>query len=118
MENAVVSFGLFKQRSFKYGQTYVALSRATSLSGLHIIEKVESKHIWADPRIHEEYQRLREIGSFLFSSRQKLKSTADSKNQSVYLTLFNIRSISNTALTLCMMKPFSAQISFIYRNTT
>ena len=60
LENTVVSFDLFKQRSFNYGQVYVALSRATSLSGMHILGNIQSKHITADPCVHKEYQRLRE----------------------------------------------------------
>ena len=39
LENFVFSFDLLKQRSFNYGQVYVALSRATSLSELHILLK-------------------------------------------------------------------------------
>ena len=34
LKKIVISFDLFKQRSFNYGQTYVALSRATSIQGL------------------------------------------------------------------------------------
>ena len=60
LENTVVSFDLFKQRSFNYGQVYVALSRATSLSGLHILGNIQSKHIRANPRVHKEYERLRD----------------------------------------------------------
>jgi hypothetical protein len=37
LENVVVSLELNKQRSFNYGQIYVALSRAMSLQGLHIL---------------------------------------------------------------------------------
>ena len=39
LEKIVFSFDLLKQRSFNYGQVYVALSRATSLSKLHILLK-------------------------------------------------------------------------------
>ena len=44
LQNVVISFNLNKQRSFNYGQVYVALSRATSLQGLHILGQVNSKH--------------------------------------------------------------------------
>ena len=55
LENIVVSFDLLIQRSFNYGQVYVALSGVTSLSGLHILGNIQSKHIRADPRVHKEY---------------------------------------------------------------
>ena len=44
LENIVVSFELFKQRSFNYGQIYVALSRAKRLAGVHILGDIDSKH--------------------------------------------------------------------------
>ena len=59
LNKIVISFDLFKQRSFNYGQTYVALSCATSLQGLYVLGKLEHKHIKADPRVIEEYERLR-----------------------------------------------------------
>ena len=52
LENNVVSFELFKHRPFNYGQVYVALSRAKSLAGMHILGYIESKRIKADPRVH------------------------------------------------------------------
>ncbi|KAL9977715.1 hypothetical protein ACROYT_G015152 [Oculina patagonica] len=59
LNKIVVSFELFKQKTFNYGQIYVALSRATSLNGLYILGKLEHKHVKADPRVHNEYERLR-----------------------------------------------------------
>ena len=44
--------------NLNYGQIYVALSRATSLQGLYVLGKLEHKHIKADPRVIEEYERL------------------------------------------------------------
>ena len=35
------------------------MSRATSLQGLYVLGKLEHKHIKADPRVIEEYERLR-----------------------------------------------------------
>ena len=58
LNKIVISFDLFKQRSFNYGQTYVALSCATSLQGFYVLGKLEHKHIKADPRVIEEYERL------------------------------------------------------------
>ena len=75
LENIVVSFDLFKQRPFNYGQAYVALSRATSLSGLHILGNIQSKHIRSDPRVHKEYQRLRETSLDISQSHNQAEST-------------------------------------------
>ena len=59
LENIVISFNLIKQRAFNYGQIYVALSRSTSLQGVHILGQIESKHVKANPKVSEEYRRLR-----------------------------------------------------------
>ena len=75
LENIVVSFDLFKQRSFNYGQTYVPLSQATSISGLHILGNIQSKHIRADPQVHKEYQRLREASIDISQSHNQTEST-------------------------------------------
>ena len=56
LESAVVSMNLKKQRSFNYGQIFVALSRVTSLNGLHILGEIQSKHIKADPKVNTEYE--------------------------------------------------------------
>ncbi|XP_028408815.1 LOW QUALITY PROTEIN: ATP-dependent DNA helicase PIF1-like [Dendronephthya gigantea] len=40
LDQVVVSTELVKQRSFNYGQIYVALSRATSLQGLYILGEI------------------------------------------------------------------------------
>ncbi|CAB3995466.1 Hypothetical predicted protein [Paramuricea clavata] len=87
LENVVVSLELHKQRSFNYGQIYVALSRATSLQGLHILGEIQSKHIKANPKVHKEYERLR--NSCLIASTEH-----KSCNTSVLtISLLNIRSL-------------------------
>ena len=58
LEKVVVSSDLIKQKAFNYGQIYVALSHATSLHGLYILGHIENKHIKANPKVLEEYQRL------------------------------------------------------------
>ena len=65
LKDVVISFNLIRQKSFNYGQIYVALSRATSLKGIHILGKIESKQIRADPRVHQEYERLRQLPAVL-----------------------------------------------------
>ena len=59
LEKVVISSDLIKQKAFNYGQIYVALSRATCLQGLYILGQIESKHVKANPKVLEEYQRLR-----------------------------------------------------------
>ena len=55
LKKVVISFDLLKQRSFNYGQLYVALRRSTSLQGLHILENIEMKHVKANPKVHQEH---------------------------------------------------------------
>ena len=59
LENVVISSNLIRQRACNYEQIYVALSRSTSLQGMHILGQIESKHVKANPKVSEEYQRLR-----------------------------------------------------------
>ena len=99
LENIVVSSDLFKQRSFNYGQAYVALSRATSLSGLHILANIQSKHTRADPRVHKEYQRLREASLDVSQSHNQTESTFEN-NQLIVITLLNIRSLRKHSIDL------------------
>ena len=58
-KEVVISFNLNRQRSFNYGQMYVALSRVTSLNGLHLIGDYKSSAIRSDPRATAEYELLR-----------------------------------------------------------
>lgn len=99
LENIVVSFVLFKQRSFNYGQAYVALSRATSLSGLHILANIQNKQTRADPRVHKEYQRLREASLDVSQSHNQTESTFEN-NQPKAITLLNIRSLRKHSIDL------------------
>ena len=55
----VISFHLNKQRSFNYGQIYVAISRAKTLQGIYALGKIEHKHVRANREVHEENERLR-----------------------------------------------------------
>ena len=77
---------LTKQRSFNYGQIYVALSRVTSLNGLHILGEIQSKHIKANPKVNSEYERLRTSSSAIV--------TTPTENEDFCLTisLLNVRS--------------------------
>ena len=89
LDNIVVSLELRKQRSFNYGQIYVALSRATSLEGLHILGKLQNNHIKANPKVHEEYERLQNFIPCFMSSIE----TEYCSNPILTLSLLNIRSL-------------------------
>ena len=89
LENIVVSLEFRKQRSFNCGQIYVALRRATSLNGLYILGELQSKHIKANPKVHEEYERLRTPYACSKSSTE-----VECHNSSVLtVLLLNIRSL-------------------------
>lgn len=73
---------------------YVALSRSTSLQGLHILGKIDSKHVKTDSRVHDEYERLRhlkptDIKRIVPSDKQKMLDS----NTFVTMCLLNIRSL-------------------------
>ena len=89
LENVVVSLNLNKQRSFNHGQIYAALSRATSLQGLHILGEIQSKHIKANPKVDEEYERLRNSSSCLNTSTAK----ECCNNPVLTVSLLNVRSL-------------------------
>ena len=50
-----------KTKSFNPGQIYVALSHVTSFQGPYILGDIEDKHIKANPKVHFEYQRSRQL---------------------------------------------------------
>ena len=61
MDRILKSCHLNKQRSFNYGQIYVAISRAKTLQGIYTLAKIQHKHVRANPKVHEEYERLRNV---------------------------------------------------------
>ena len=89
LKRIVISFELIKQNTFNYGQIYVALSRATALDGLHVIGKVDKKHIRADPRVCEEYERLRSTSLL----EKDVQCHPEWCRTVIPITLLNIRSL-------------------------
>ena len=94
LDKIVASLDLLKQRNFSYGEIYVALSRATSFNGLYIVGVFSGKVIMADPRVLQEHERMR-LESYLSNEH-----VDDPQNQSLTVTLLNIRSISKHLIDL------------------
>ena len=88
LEKVVFSSELIKQRAFNYGQVYVALSRATSLHGLYILGQIEAKHIKANPKVLEEYQRLQNECTV-----PHLTNVLQDTSNVLTISLLNIRSL-------------------------
>ena len=65
------------------------MSRATSLQGLYVLGKLEHKHIKADPRVIEEYERLRNTSVLEDNSNFQ----AQEDNAIIPIVLLNIRSL-------------------------
>lgn len=59
LQKVVVSCELNRQKSFNYGQLYVALSRATSLNGLHLKGPIDPNIFQANPKVTEHYETIR-----------------------------------------------------------
>lgn len=93
LDKVVISFNLNRQRSFNYGQVYVALSRSTSLQGLYILGQIDSKNVRADSRVHDEYERLRNNSSKSMQQTNKPIQTIQENSSNLTLSLLNIRSL-------------------------
>ena len=89
LDKIVASLDLLRQRNLNYGQIYEAFSRVTSFNGLYIVGVFSEKVIRADPRALQEYERMR-LESYLSNEH-----VDDPQNQSLTVTLLNIRSIKN-----------------------
>lgn len=63
-EEIVVNFDLLKQKQFKYGQMYVALSRVPSLRGIHLTGEFKAAAIRSYPRAIQEYIECEQKDNF------------------------------------------------------
>ena len=88
IDKIVFSFELYRQKWFSFGQVYVVLSRVKTLEQLFLTGEFNAKHIRADPRAHEEYERLRSPS--LRPVLEDVPHTTGNDN-SIVITLLNIR---------------------------
>ena len=88
----VISFNLFKQRSWNNGQMYVALSTVTSLDGLYLTGEYNASAIKADPRETIEYNNMRE------NYATKPIDTCATLLSCLTITLLNTRSLKKHAV--------------------
>ena len=96
LEKAVIDFDLERQRGFKCGKIYVALSRVTSTSGMHLTGTYRSDAIKADANVTEEYESLRNQ-----SVLQPVKNST-AIEESLTTCLLNTRSFSKHAINISM----------------
>ena len=95
MDRIVISCHLNKQRSFNYGQIYVAISRAKTLQGIYTLGKIEHKHVRANPKVHEEYERLRNVAAITMRDQQMNQSESPTL---LVISLLNIRSLNKHSI--------------------
>lgn len=95
LNEIVVSFDLNRQNHLNYGQIYVALSRATSLQGLHVIGKIENKHVRANPKVQAEYHRMRQQENAYSDFNS---STSDAHLQNLKVRLLNMRCLAKHSI--------------------
>lgn len=93
VDRIVISSELNKQRSFNYGQIYVALSRAKTLQGIYILGELKKNHVRANPKVQKEYERLRNATAQM-PSNQIMGSTINQSDLPLLtVSLLNIRSL-------------------------
>lgn len=67
------------------------MSRSTSLNGINILGEIQSKHIKADPRVHKEYERLRNMSTMNAEIIANISSCFT-------ISLLNIRSLKKHSI--------------------
>ena len=92
-EWTTLSHLLQKYKEFNNGKVYVALSRSTSLQGLHVLDQINKDHIKTDSRVHNEYDKLGKKSKFVRDLTHKNEQTTSDSNSVLTLCLLNIRSL-------------------------
>ena len=99
LNEVAVNFELRKQKSFNPGQIYVALSLVTSLQGLYIVGNIEKKHIQANPKVHMEYQRLRQVETENSTTHgYSPSSLSTNAHHKLSICLLNVRSLKKHSI--------------------
>ena len=99
LNEVAVNFELRKQKSFNPGQIYVALSLVTSLQGLYIVGNIEKKHIKANPKVHMEYQRLRQVETENSTTHgYSPSSLSTNAHHKLSICLLNVRSLKKHSI--------------------
>lgn len=95
VDRIVISSELNKQRSFNYGQIYVALSRAKTLQGIYILGELKKNHVRANPKVQKEYERLRNATAQMPSNQimGSITNQSDLPLLPISDSLLNIRSL-------------------------
>ncbi|XP_066927647.1 ATP-dependent DNA helicase pif1-like [Clytia hemisphaerica] len=109
----VFNFDLYGQRYFNAGQVYVALSRVTSLQGLYLMGKFNTKAIRCDTEATEEYNYMRENLSLKTTTDEELLNENELK-----ISLLNVRSLKKHAIDIKHDKSIYSESGLIFMTET
>ena len=92
LERAVIYFDLNKQRNFKAGQMYVALSRVTNMDGLYLTGTYNLNAIKVNTNASHEYERLQFESPFIPTE------TVSTSHHRLVFVLLNCRPLKKHAI--------------------
>ena len=98
VDRIVISSELNKQRSFNYGQIYVALSRAKTLQGIYILGELKKNHVRANPKVQKEYERLRNATAQMPTNQIMGSIINQSDLPLLTISLLNIRPLNKYSI--------------------
>ena len=112
IKEIVISFNLFKQRSWNNRQMYGALSRVTTLDGLYLTGEFKASASKADPRATIEYNNLRENYAM-----KPIDTCCATLLSCLTITLLNTRSLKKHAVDIAADE-FSKDCDIIFLTET
>ena len=75
------------------------MSRVTSFQGLYILGDIEDKHIKANPKVHFEYQRLRQLETENSTTLgYRLSSLPTNGHHKLSICVLNVRSLKKHSI--------------------